>query len=198
LEAKLNGCGSKFCEDVQAAADRFGNFPLAEASFGAGAAMLPGDVLLSASHGGFVGGDNLVSGAVLADVAVVDPDDAIAEAANLVELMGDEDDSAASACDVAHFAEALFLEIYIAYGQNLVDEKDFGFEMGGDCEREADIHAAGVVLDRGFDEFLEFGEGDDFLELAADFFFAHTKNGAGEKSVFAAGELGMKTRADFK
>src|SRR5215472_4248841 len=49
-------------------------------------------ISLSAGHGGFVGGDDFVGGSVAADVAVVNPDGALAEAANLVELMGDEDD----------------------------------------------------------------------------------------------------------
>ena len=62
------------------------------------------------AHCGFVGGDDFVGGAVLADVAVVDPDDTVAEAANLVELMGDEDDGATRAGHVAHLAQAFFLE----------------------------------------------------------------------------------------
>src|SRR5271168_2398029 len=85
--------------------------------------------LLAASHGGLVGGNNFVGIAVLADLAVVDPDDAVAEAADLVELMGDEDHGAAGAGDVAHFAEAFFLEIYVADGQDFVDEEDFRFEV---------------------------------------------------------------------
>ena len=132
------------------------------------------------------------------DLAVIDPDDAVAEAANLIELVGDEDDGAAGAGDVAHFAEAFFLEVDVADGEDFVDEEDFGLEVGGDGEGEADVHAAGVVFDGGVDEFFEFGEGDDFVELAGDFGFAHAEDGAGEEDVFAAGELGMEAGADFE
>src|SRR2546430_9090233 len=91
-------------------APRFDDLPFEEAGLAAGAAILLCTVLVPAGHGGFVGGDDFVSGAVLADGAAVDPEDALAEAANLTELMGDEDHGAAGAGDVAHLAEALFLE----------------------------------------------------------------------------------------
>jgi len=54
------------------------------------------------------------------------------------------------------------------------------------------------MLDGSVDEFFEFGEGDDFIELAGDFGFAHAEDGAGEKSVFAAGKLGMEAGTDFE
>jgi hypothetical protein len=151
-----------------------------------------------AGHGGFVGGDYFVGGTVLADLAVVDPDYAVAEAADLVELVRDEDDGAAGAGDVAHFAEALFLEVDVADGEDFVDEENFGFEMGGHGEGQADVHAAGVVLDRGVDKFFEFGEGDDFVELAGDVALAHAEDGAGEKGVFAAGQFGVEASADLE
>src|SRR5881398_968769 len=144
---------------------RFGEFPLQELSFGVGTAGFPETGAITAGHGGFVGGDDFVGGAVLADVAVVDPDDAAAEAANLIELMGDEDDGAAGAGHVAHFAEAFFLEVYIAHGQDFVDEEDFGFEMRGDGERQADVHGGGVVLEGRVNEFFEFDEIVAFAEL---------------------------------
>src|SRR5437867_12446124 len=93
------------------------------------------------SHGGFVGRDYFVGGAVLADAAVINPDDTLAEAADLVELMGNEDNGAAGAGDVAHSTQAFFLEVDIADREHLVDEEDFRFEMGGDGEGQADVHA---------------------------------------------------------
>src|SRR5207248_7624159 len=139
-----------------------------------------------------------MGGAVLADAAVVNPQDALAEAANLVELMGDEDNGAAGAGDVAHSAEAFFLKVDVADGEDFVDQEDFRLEMCGDGESQADVHAGGVVLDGSVNEFFEFGEGDDFVELAGDFGFGHAENGAGEKRVFAAGKLGMEACADFE
>src|SRR5215467_3813909 len=160
--------------------------------------MLSCTVTRSAGHGGFVGGDDFVRGAVAADVPVVDPYDALAEAANLVELMGDKDDRAAGAGDIAHFAEALFLKVYIAHGQDFINEKNLRLEMRGDRKGQADVHAGGVVLDGRVDEFFEFGEGHDFVELAGNFGFGHAEDGAGKKGVFAARKLGMEAGADFK
>src|SRR6516162_1007068 len=102
FDDKSYGYGAKCREYMRIAAARFDNFPLHEAGFGAGAAMLPGGVLFAAGHGGFVSRDDFVGVALLANMAVVDPEDALAEATNLVELVGDEDDGVAGVGDVAH------------------------------------------------------------------------------------------------
>src|SRR5207245_4603541 len=112
--------------------------------------------------------------------------------------MGDEDDGAAGAGDVAHVAETLFLEVDVTDGEDFVDEEDFRLEMGGDGEGQADVHAGGVVLDGRVNEFFELGEGDDFVEFAGDFAAGHPQDGAGEKRVLAAGKLGMEAGADFE
>src|ERR1700682_2651310 len=88
-----------------------GNFPLKEPAFCSRAAVLVGTIALTPGHRGFVCRYHVVRIAVLPDTAGVNPHDAMAEAANLIELMGDEDDGTAGASDVAHFAQALFLEI---------------------------------------------------------------------------------------
>ena len=54
--------------------------------------------------------------------------------------------------DVAHLAQALPLELGVADGQHLVDEQDLGLEVRGDGEREPDVHAARVALDRAYRE----------------------------------------------
>ena len=54
--------------------------------------------------------------------------------------MGDEDDGAAGAGDVAHLAEAFLLESDVANGEDFVHEKDFRLEVGSDGEGEADVH----------------------------------------------------------
>jgi hypothetical protein len=133
-----------------------------------------------------------------ADVAVIDPHDTMAKAANLIELMADEDDGATGAGDVAHLAETFFLEIDVADGKDFIDEENFRFEVGGDGEGEADVHAAGIVFNGSIDEFFEPCKGDDFIEFAGDFGFAHTKDGTGEKCVLSASQLGVEASANFK
>lgn len=179
------------------AAALLNNFPFHEAALGGDAGKLR-SLGFTASHGGFVGGGDFVGVAVEADLAVVDPDDAVTETPDLIELMGDEDDGAALASNLAHFAEAFFLEVYIAHRQDLINEENFWFEVGGDGKGQADVHAGGVVLDGSVDKFFEFGEGDDFVEFAGDVAFAHAEDGAGEEGVFAAGQLGVEAGADFE
>src|SRR5271165_2958718 len=195
-ESNRDGPG---CEERVGILDsRSRELPCQKATIGGEAPAIGNFVAVDAHHGGLVGGDDFVGVAVLADLAVVDPDYAVAESADLVELVGDEDHGAAGAGHVAHFAEAFFLEIYVADGQDFVDEEDFGFEVGGYGEGQADVHAGGVVLYGSVDEFFEFREGDDFVEFAGDVALAHAQDGAGEEGVFAAGELGVKAGADFE
>src|SRR6266436_274140 len=94
-------------------------------------------------HFQFVGADGFAGGARCSNRPAVNPDDAMAQAANLIHLMSDEDNGAAGAGDIAHFAETFFLEVYVADSQDFVDEKDFGFEVGSNSEGEADVHTAG-------------------------------------------------------
>src|SRR5271165_1914071 len=195
-ESNRDGPG---CEERVGILDsRSRELPCQKATIGGEAPAIGNFVAVDAHHGGLVGGDDFVGVAVLADLAVVDPDYAVAESADLVELVGDEDHGTAGAGHVAHFAEAFFLEIYVADGQDFVDEEDFGFEVGGDGEGQADVHAGGVVLYGRVDEFFEFGEGYDFVEFAGDVALAHAQDGAGEESVFAAGEFGVEAGADFE
>ncbi len=70
-------------------------------------------------------------------------------------------------CDILHLAQALLLELDVADRQHLVDDQDLRLQVRRDGERQAHVHAAGVALDRRVEEFLDLGEGDDLVELAA-------------------------------
>ena len=153
---------------------------------------------LAFAHGSLVGVDNRFRRAVLPDGGGLNPDHAMAKAANLIKLMADEDYCATGAGDVAHFAQAFFLEVDVADSKDFIDEEDFRLEMGGDGEGQADVHAGGVVLDGSVNEFFKLGEGDDFVEFAVDFALAHAEDSAGEEGVFAAGELAVEAGADFE
>ena len=100
--------------------------------------------------------------------------------------------------DVLHLAQALLLELRIAHGQHLVHDEDFRFQVGGHGEGQAHVHAGGVAFDRGVDELLDFGEGDDLVELLRDLGLGHAEDGAVEEDVFAAGEFGVEAGADFE
>ena len=100
--------------------------------------------------------------------------------------------------DIADFAETLFLELQIAYGEDLVNQQDFRFEVGGNGKCQAGTHPAGVTLDWCINESFDLRESDDLVELTMDFRLRHPENRAVEIDVLPAGEFGMKTRTDLK
>ncbi len=100
--------------------------------------------------------------------------------------------------DVFHLSQAFFLEFGVSDGEDFVHDEDFGFEVGGDGEGEADVHAGGVAFDGGIEEFFDAGEGYDFVKFAADFGAGHAEDGAVEVDVFATAEFGVETGTDFE
>lgn len=145
-----------------------------------------------------VAGGGFGARAVKVDNAAIEDNAPRAQRIHRTHIVADEEDGAAGAGDFLHFAEAFLLEGGVADGEDFVDEEDFGFEMGGDGEGEAHAHAAAVMLERRVDEALDFGKGDDLVEFADDFGFAHAEDGSAEEDVFAAGELRMEAGADFE
>src|SRR6266852_7078798 len=99
---------------------RLNDFPSCKARFCVGSSVPLHAAFVTPRHGGFIGRDDFVRVAGPTDLSIIDPDDAIAQPANLVELMADEDDGAAGAGDVAHFAEAFLLEVDITDGEDFI------------------------------------------------------------------------------
>ena len=91
-----------------------------------------------------------------------------------------------------------FWKVDVADGEHFVYEENFRLEMGGDGEGEADVHTGGIVLDGGVDEFVDFGEGYDFVELAVDLSLAHAQDGAAEIRILATGELAVEAGTDLE
>src|SRR4029077_15322865 len=112
--------------------------------------------------------------------------------------MRHKEDRASVLGHVSHFAETLSLESSVTHGEDLIHQQNLRFEVSGDGESEAHLHAGAVMLERGINELFHFGEGYDLVELSCDLFLAHAEDGAAEKSVFAAGEFGMKPGAHFE
>ena len=144
--------------------------------------------------------DDLINGADVVDAAALHEDAVGAEGLDGGHGVGDEEDSAAAAVgDILHFADALALELGIADREDFIDNEDFGVEVGGDGEGESDAHAGGVAFDGGVEEFFDFGEGDDVVELAFDLEAGHAEDGAPvHVDVFAAGQIGVEAGANFE
>jgi hypothetical protein len=121
------------------------------------------------SHVGFISADNFRSEAGAAEFAGIEPDDAMTEAANLIELMGDKNNRATGLRNFAHFAETLFLKANVADGEHFIDEENFGFEMRSYGESKADIHAAGIMFHGCVDKFARVQQKRQFRRICGRF-----------------------------
>ncbi len=91
-----------------------------------------------------------------------------------------------------------FWKARIADGEHLVDYQDVRVEMRGHREGEAHVHARGVSLDGGVQESLDFGEGDDGVELLLHLASGHAQDGAVEEDILPPGQLRVKSRPDLE
>ena len=83
-----------------------------------------------------IGFANLVDGAVHAQVALLDPNRALANALDLVHGVAHEQDGDVAVLDeVLNAALALLLEEHVADGERLVHDEDVWLGDGGDGER---------------------------------------------------------------
>src|SRR5208283_5284925 len=190
--------GAELAEGVRVVGSRLDDFPGKEVSFGVRGACLLRALILAASHGGFISRDDFVGVTDFADHAGIDPDYAVAKPADLIELMADENDGAAGAGHITHFAEALFLEVDVADGEDVIHQEDFRLEVGGNGKGQAHVHTAGIVLYGRVNEFFQLRESHDFIEFARDFALAHSQNCTAQISVLPPGEFRMKAGADFE
>jgi hypothetical protein len=89
---------------------------------------------IARGHRAFIGADDFGRWARAAQSAAIEPDDAMTEASNLVELVADKNDGATCTGCVVHLPETLFLELDVTHSQDLVNEEDFGFQIRGNRE----------------------------------------------------------------
>src|SRR5205807_4791590 len=123
------------------------------------------------------------------------PERAVAEIADLVELVRDENQRHAAILHLLNRGNALRGELLVADGEHLVDQQYVGIDVDGDGESEADVHAGGVGLDGLVDELGDAGEGDDLVEARVDLLARKPEHDAVDVDVFAAGDFGMESGA---
>ncbi len=147
---------------------------------------------------GHVRGDHFARRSALHDFSGVEPDHVFAELGDEAHVVTHDEHGPAGPADVLHLSEAFSLERDVADRENFVNDQHVRLEMRGDGECETDVHAGRVTLHRRVDERLDFGEGDDLIELAADLRARHAEDRAIEKHVLASRQLGMKSDSDFE
>ena len=128
---------------------------------------------------------------VHAQIALFDPDGALADALNLIHGVAREENRDVSVLDeVLDTAPAFLLEEHVADGERLVHDEDVGLGDGGDGERDARDHAGGEILHGHVDEVGQLGEIDDLLEMCVDELLGVAEQHAVEVDVLARGEFG--------
>ena len=149
-------------------------------------------------HAAQVGVDDLAGGAQLLHPAVVEKGDAVAHVAHRAEGVRHDHDRLALVLELGELLVALALELLVAHGEDLVDQKDVGIDVDGDREPQPDVHARRVVLDRGVDEPLQPGEADDVVEDAVEVSLPEAEDRAVEVDVLSPGQLRVEAGAEFE
>ena len=106
--------------------------------------------------------------AVLADLAVLQPDGPVAQRLHLAQAVGHQHDGDALAAQLVDVVEAAALEALVADRDHLVEQEDLRVHVDGDREPEPHLHAAGVDAHGRVDELADVGEVDDVVDPALD------------------------------
>ena len=112
--------------------------------------------------------------------------------------MGHEQNRAPFASYLAHFPEAFLLEVCVTDREHFVHKKDLRFEVCGNSEREAYVHAARITLHGRVDEFFHLCKSNDLIELTRDFRSPHAQNSTIQIDVVAPGQFGMEAGPDLQ
>jgi len=112
--------------------------------------------------------------------------------------MGYKQNRASFASYLTHLPQAFLLKFRITHREHFVHQEDLRFQVCGDGEGEANVHAARIMLHGRVDEFFDLGESDDFIELSSNLTLAHTEDRPAQEGILAAGQFGMEAGADFE
>ena len=134
----------------------------------------------------------------LPHAAVFEPHDTLTELLDLLNVVRDEQHRGAAAHELHHAALALFLELRVAHGEDLVHNQDLRLHHGGDGERQPRQHAGGIVADRDVDEVPQLGEVQDLLELGVEKRLCVAENRAVEIDILTAPQIHIKAGAEFQ
>src|SRR5438105_2193042 len=129
-------------------------------------------------------------------MAVLEPDRAIAEPANLRLVVRGEQDRGASRLELAEPVEALALKAHVPDGEHLVDDEDLRLDAHRDREGETQLHAGAVRAERLPDELLELRERHDLVQLANGLPAREARDDRGAQRVLPPGERRVERVAE--
>ena len=133
---------------------------------------------------------DILRGAIDAHMALLNPYCLIAQAFYLVVVMRDDKNRHLMFFDKRLYSPfAFLLEHEVADGEHLVHNEDVGNDDGGDGERNARYHAGRIILQGHIEEFLDFREFDDFVEMVFDKALRIAEQGAVQIDVLTRRQL---------
>ena len=140
---------------------------------------------------------DLAGGPRGADAALVHPQDSIAQPPHVPHVVRDEEDRLPFGDQPAQALERAAAERRVADSEHFVDQHDVGIAEDRDAEPEPRVQPRRVALHRHVDQALDFRELHDVVEAAIDLAARQPEQPGAEIYVLAAGELGMKARAEL-
>src|ERR1700730_6379782 len=111
--------------------------------------------------------------------------------------MGDEQNGLAPAFELAELIQALVREPFVAHRQHFVYEQHVWIDVYGHRKTESHVHPGGIRFHRRVDELLQLGKLHDLVEAPGHFALGEPEHDAVDEDVFAPGDLGMETGAQF-
>src|SRR5205085_11089183 len=107
------------------------------------------------------------------DLSQAENDATPAQSIDSRHVVAHKNDGAPLLRDIAHLSQALLLKGNVPYRKHFVNKQNLRLEVCCHCKRQANIHAAGIALDRSINEFLNLSESDDLVELTPDLSLPH-------------------------
>ena len=128
---------------------------------------------------------------------MVDPDGALAQLLDLIDVVADEQQRCAAGEHLLHPLVALLLEHKVADGQDLVAGQNVGPNLRRNREAQPRDHAAGIVFHRHIDKIPQFGKVDDVLEMFLHVGAVMAEHRTVQKDVLPRGQVEIKARAQL-
>ncbi len=132
---------------------------------------------------------HVVGASVGRDLPVGQPDDPVAESADVLLVVRGEEHGRAALLHLLEAMEALLLEAEIANGHDLVEQKHFGGGARRCGEREPQLHSFAVGAERPVEERLQLGERRDLVEPCHDLAAPEAREDSDQGGVLAPGEV---------
>jgi hypothetical protein len=110
----------------------------------------------------------------------------------------DEQDGQTALCFFRHALQTTLLKRDIANGQDLIGEQNVGLHVDRHREREAQVHAARIMLQRIIEKVLDGRELNDVVHPVEHFATRNPVHRRVHQDILARTEVGVESRAELE